>query len=131
MKKTIRLTVTSVLALLGALPAKAVAQTAPQAPPVVDQGSTAQTPPPPVSAAPAVSRIVWRQRIRVGANGLGLSVSGFGGYDDNVVADQPGSVGARQPVAGTYGGMNTSLEYRVIEGAKPLHGNRWHGITLL
>ena len=116
MKKTIRLTVTSVLALLGALPAKAVAQTAPQAPPVVDQGSTAQTPPPPVVRPRRPYRgLFGGSESGVGANGLGLSVSGFGGYDDNVVADQPGSVGARQPVAGTYGGMNTSLEYRVMK----------------
>ena len=117
MKKTIRLTVTSVLALLGALPAKAVAQTAPQAPPVVDQGSTAQTPPPPVVRPRRPYRgLFGGSESGVGANGLGLSVSGFGGYDDNVVADQPGSVGARQPVAGTYGGMITSLDVSGDEG---------------
>nr|AHN98018.1 fungal specific transcription factor domain-containing protein [uncultured bacterium lac193] len=47
------------------------------------------------------------------ADGLGLNLSGFGGYDGNVIADQQGSVGARRPVAGSYGGGAGTLSYLV------------------
>jgi hypothetical protein len=51
-----------------------------------------------------------------GTDGLSLNLSAFGGYDDNVIADQQGSVGARTPVAGSYGGGVGSVSYLVRGG---------------
>ena len=117
MKKTRRFAVASALVLLGTWPAQARGQTAPQTPsPAEVQGSTPQEPPPPVDRPRRPYRGLFEgSESSVGGNGLELSVSGFGGYDDNVVAEQPGSVGSRTPVAGTYGGIVSSLSYRVAK----------------
>jgi hypothetical protein len=53
-----------------------------------------------------------------GGPGLALRAAVFGGYDDNVIAGQSGSVGDRRPVAGSFAAAAGNLTYLVTRGRK-------------